>query len=330
MRALVFHPAAGRWELSELPDPSPGPDDLLVRVEAAGLNRADLLMREGTYVPSDAGWTVAPNRVGFEFAGRVEAVGVGVRGFTPGQLVMAQAGGACAELVTLDHRLALPVPPGFSMIEAAAAPSALLTEFDALVGLAALRPGERVLVTGAASGVGLVGVRLAKAWGASVVFATTRSPGKAALLRSQGADQVIITGEESIVAGVLGQAPSGFDVALDHVGGTAFTDLLGAAAVGARVVQIGRLAGRESVIDLETLAARRLHLIGTTFRGRTADELRTLTARLADALETSLGGTVRPVIDAVFPLADAESAASRLAAGPSGKIVLSLTKEVSP
>ncbi|QWF84367.1 zinc-binding dehydrogenase [Amycolatopsis sp. CA-230715] len=316
MHALVRHGDDPAWVRKEVADPVAGPSDVVIAVAAAGLNRADLLMRSGDYVPTGADWAVPLDRVGFEMAGRVVAVGPDVTGVREGDRVMAQTGGACAELVAVDHRLLLGVPDGLDWTGAAGLPSALLTEFDALA-TAELRDGERVVITGASSGVGLVGVQLARALGAGSVVATTRSAAKAPLLRELGADAVTPSLVDDVAAGTV-------DVALDHLGGTTLADLVALAAPGARIVQIGRLAGRNSTIDLEVLAAHRVRLIGTTFRGRSAAELHDLVARvralLPDLVERH---RVRAVVDSVFDLADAERAAARLDAPDlTGKVVL--------
>ncbi|RAJ71287.1 NADPH:quinone reductase-like Zn-dependent oxidoreductase [Streptomyces sp. Amel2xB2] len=321
MRALVTGGRGSPWTVAEVPAPAVAPDEVLVEVAAAGLNRADLLMREGSYVPSGADWNVPPERVGFEMAGRVRSAGARVTGFPPGRYVMAQTGGACAELVAVDHRLLLNVPASLTPASAAGLPSALLTEYDALTGAARLRPGERVLVTGGAGGVGHIGVQLARALGASTVVATSRSQAKTGFLREAGATHVVDTSATGI-ASALG--PDAFDVCLDHLGGAVLAELLGAAAPGARIVQIGRLAGDRARLDLELLAARRLRLIGTTFRGRTAGELHALVAHLRQDLPHLLGTHgVIPAVDSLFDLAEAERAADRLTSpGLMGKVVL--------
>lgn len=306
----VIRTAGQHWISRRLPADVPGRNEILIEVMAAGLNHADLLMRAGRYQPDDPSWTVAADRVGFECAGTVRRIGAGVDTVEVGQPVMAQVGGACAEFVAVDHRLVLPVQEHLSWPEAAALPSALMTEYDALVGLAQLSAGERVLITGGSTGVGLVGVQLAKAWGAEEIQATTRSPAKVDLLRSLGADRVVLPGDS------IGE----YDVALDHLGGEFLAELISAAAPLARVIQIGRLAGGRTDLDLETLASRRIRLLGTTFRGRTAAELHALVAAIRAA---DLGDEpIRPVIDSVFGFDDAENAADRLAAGPTGKVVI--------
>ncbi|MEU6763858.1 zinc-binding dehydrogenase [Streptomyces sp. NPDC046853] len=321
MRALLSGGPGPSWTVAEVPPPAIGPEEVLVEVEAAGLNHADLLMRDGAYVPSGADWNVPLDRVGFEMAGRVRAVGSRVTGIEPGRRVMAQTGGACAELVAVDHRLLLNTPESLTATTAAGLPSALLTEYDALTAAARFRPADRVLITGGASGVGHIGIQLARALGADTVVATTRSRAKTDLLHRLGATRVVDTSATDI-ASALG--PDAFDVCLDHLGGAVLADLIGAASPGARVVQIGRLAGARAVLDLELLAARRIQLIGTTFRGREADELHALHARLRKDLHGLLPThRVTPVIDTVFDLSEAGRAGERLADPTlTGKVIL--------
>ncbi|MBK1785962.1 zinc-binding dehydrogenase [Prauserella cavernicola] len=307
MRA-VLTVTGPRWEIARVPRPVPAPGEVLVRVRAAGLNRADALMREGGYVPDDAGWTVGADRVGFEFAGEVvEPTG----DWAAGDAVVGQAGGTCAEFVTLDHRLLLPRPAGWSWTEAAALPSALLTEYDALT-RGGFGEGDAVLVVGATSGVGLFAVGLAAHLGASRVTGTTRRPERAPAVLAAGADDVLVLPGDTTRAG--------FDVVLDHVGGDTLAAVLPLAAPRARVVQIGRLGGATTTLDLELLARNRLSLIGTTFRGRTLPEL----ARLADAVRPHLAELpVRPLVDSTFPLTEPEAAFARLSSPELfGKVVV--------
>jgi NADPH:quinone reductase len=318
VKAVRIRPGATgpRWEWTDDDAPAPADGEVLVSVTAAALNHADLLMRDGRYTPSDASWKVAADRVGFELAGTVVATGPTSGQIPLGTTVMAQAGGACAELVAVDAGLLLPCR-GLAARCAAALPSGLLTEFDALA-QAGFRPGDDVLITGAASGVGRIGVQLARVLGAGSVVATTRSSDSAAGLRRLGADRVIVTGRDPLAAA------SSCRVVLDHVGGGLLAEVVDAAPAGARIVQIGRLGGGTTTVDLERLAARRLTLIGTTFRDRGLDELRALTARLRDEprLRDRWGG-IEPTIDSTFALTDPEPAAGRLAdARHSGKVVL--------
>jgi NADPH:quinone reductase len=244
MRAVMTCRQAGsvRWRWTEVPQPALEPHDALIRVDAAALNRADALMRTGDYIPSDASWRVAGDRVGFELAGTVVDVGSAAGGVELGAAVMTQAGGACAELVAVDAGLLLPVR-GLAPVTAAALPSGLLTEFDAL-DQAGFVAGDDVLITGASSGVGGIGVQLARALGAGRVTATTRSATAAAELRRLGADLVIETNAESVAEGLARGGAVAARVVLDHVGGEILAQTLACAPPGARVVQIGRLGGR--------------------------------------------------------------------------------------
>ena len=183
------------------------------------------------------------------------------------------------------------VPDADDLVRAAGLPSGLLTEFDALR-QAGMRAGDHVLITGGSSGVGLIGVQLARAAGAASVVATTRSPDKAALLRSAGATRVVVTTGEPVREAELPAPP---DVVLDHLGGAGLADVLARCAPRARIVQIGRLAGARATLDLEVLAGRRLSLLGTTFRGRGADELFALVAELRDHLAGPRGSGLHAV-----------------------------------
>lgn len=325
MRAVVVTGDEPAWVLAQRPDPVCGPSDVLVDVRAAGLNRGDLLMRTGKYVPTSENWQVPYDRVGYDLAGVVRAVGDLVHGVRAGQAVMAMAGGACADLLTVDHRLLLAVPDGLNWVHAAALPSALATEYDALALRGRMRAGDVVLVLGGSTGIGLVGIQLARALGASLVLATTRAADKAPLLRELGADRVIDTTMESVAEAVHeATGGHGFDVGLDHLGGEAFEQSLRSAAPRARIVQIGRLAGGAVTVDLNALAGGRVEVIGTTFRGRRMTELDELTSELREkVLPLVAAGSVRPVIEAEYPASRAEDAAAHLRTrSTTGKLVL--------
>ncbi len=323
MKAVVTSSSrnGSRWRWSEVEEPTVGPSDVLVQVAAAALNHADALMRIGAYVPSDASWRVGRDRVGFELAGTVIAVGSQVTGVKPGERVMAQAGGACAQRVAVDAGLVLPLR-GLRLASAAALPSGLLTEHDALT-QAGFVAGEGVLITGASSGVGAIGVQLARALGAGTVVATARGD-RGADLDALGADLVIDSEAGSLRDALHAAGHPGCEVVLDHVGGALLAQIVDAAPARARIVQIGRLAGVDAKIDLERLAARRLTVIGTTFRGRTLTELRELTRRVRDEPRLrDRWGALEPRIDSTFALEQPEAAAARLCSGRhAGKIVL--------
>ncbi|MGW0580721.1 zinc-binding dehydrogenase, partial [Streptomyces sp. NPDC002920] len=234
--------------------------------------------------------------------------------------------GAFAPYALVDHRHVITVPESLSWTDAAALPVALATEHDALAqGGFGLK--QSVLVVGATSSVGLIGVQLAKALGASQVIATTTSDTKAGALKSVGADVVVNTASENLaetVAAAIGGA--GADLTLDHVGGQLFADTFLATRIGGTVVNVGRLAGPESTIDLNQLAFRRLRVIGTTFSVRTPDELADTCAALAtDVVPAVEEGQVRAVVDRVFAFDDAKAAADHMRSNTAvGKIVLEM------
>lgn len=307
------------WALRTLPDPQPAPSELLIRVMAVGLNRADLRFSRDHYGNTNG---VA----GGEMAGVVLAVGAECVGFSPGDRVMALAPGCFAELVALDHRLVLQVPQGMEWVEAAAIPAAYITAHDALMRLGGLRPGAAVLVQGATSSVGLAALQLARHFGAVCLLAVARSAAKLAVLQAHF--DVGLTADQSWPELVLdATSGNGVDLVFDLVGGEALHGNLACTALQGKIVAVGRLGGSQATLDLDLLAFRRISLIGTTFRSRTVEE-RVATVRRfeQEALPAITAGTVRPVIDAVYGVAGAEQARSRLEDGRHvGKIVLTFT-----
>lgn len=324
MRAVVVDPASGSVTVSERADPRPGPGQLLVRVRAAGLNRADLYARTGSYRVGDP--TVPPQAFvgGGELAGEVEAVGEGVTGWQPGQRVMAMGRG-WAELAVVDADVALPVPEGARWEEAGGTPVALLTAHDALRTNGRWAPGESLLIHAVTSGVGVMALRLAKVLGASPVLGTTRSPHKLAQLAELGLDVGIDLGTEELAEVVARHTDGrGVDVVMDNVGAPVLGPTIEAAAVLARIVQVGRLGGRHAEIDLDELARKRISLVGVTFRTRTAHERAEIVrACLADVGEALAAGRLRPLVHDVFPLSRVEAAMDALAGDRHvGKLVL--------
>lgn len=313
------------WERHEVDVPVPRPGQLLIRVRAAGLNRADLLMLHGTYNP---GGTRRPTfTAGLELSGEVAVIGDGVEGFAVGDRVMGTTLGAFAPFALVDHRHVVSVPAALAWTDAAALPVGLTTEHDALVTQGGFVPGQRVLVTGGSSGVGLVGVQLAKALGASIVIATTTSASKVEAVRTAGADHVVDTSRDSLGDAVVALTDgAGVDVALDHVGGPLVDELLAATRPLGTIVNIGRLGGASATIDLDKLAFRRLRLVGTTFSIRTAEERGQVAAALIpDVLPALADGRIRPIVDSVFGFEDAHPALDRLRSNDAiGKIVLEM------
>jgi NADPH:quinone reductase-like Zn-dependent oxidoreductase len=311
------------WVTNTVAVPVPPPGFLLVRVMAAGLNRADQYMLEGNYLASGGAFTA-----GLELAGEVVSVGENVDRFMPGERVMGVTLGSFAPFALVDARSVVAVPASLPWIDAGALPVGLSTEYDAVVTQAGLESGQSVLIVGGTTGVGLIGIQLAKALGASPVIATTTSGQKAIALTDAGADVVIDTTAQNLTEAVLAATDGrGADIVLDHIGGEHFADLPSATALQGTIVNIGRIAGPTATIDLDQLSFRRLRLIGTTFSARSADEIGEVYSTLArEALALVESGAVRPVIDSVHAFDAAADAAERLRSnGTAGKVVLDLS-----
>ena len=310
------------WVEASSAVPGPGPGQVRIRVEAASLNRVDLQMLEGSY--NNAVQGAGSYTAGRECAGIVDAVGDGVDPALLSSPVMAAAAGSFADHVLVDARNAMPVPAGLSWAEASSLPVGLGTEHDALV-QTGFKPGRSVLILGATSSIGLLGVQLAKAMGASGVIATTTSNSKAQVLYDLGADAVVNTRNPQITEKILELTEDGgVEIVLDHLGGEPLANTLPAMAIGGTLISIGRLAGRESTLSMDTVAFRRLRIIGTTFSVRNADERAVVYDRLrADVIEHISAGRVSTVIDRIVPFARAQEAADALRSGGAiGKIVL--------
>jgi putative PIG3 family NAD(P)H quinone oxidoreductase len=310
VHAVTIVDGSLRWQ--EHPDPAPGQGELLVAVRAAGLNSADMMQRAGLY-PAPPG---APADIpGLELAGEVVATGAGVERFAVGDAVMAVVGGGGqAELARLHERTALPVPRGVDWAAAGGFPEAFTTAHDALFTQCGLGLGEHVLVHGAAGGVGTAAVQLAIATGARVT-ATVRNPALRDAVAAFGA---------TVVAPDAFTDHGPFDVVLELVGAPNMAANLGALAVGGRIAVIGVGGGAAAEIDLLALMARRARIHGSTLRARPleqkADAARRVEAHVLPLLAT---GRVTVPVAATFPMAQAEEAYARFAAGGKlGKVVL--------
>jgi len=294
------------------PDPEPGAGELLVRVKAAGLNGADLLQRLGFYAAPPGS---PPDIPGMEFAGEVAATGKGVTRFAVGDRVMAiVGGGAQAELAVVHERIAMPVPDGIDWPAAGGFPEVFTTAHDALFTQCGLLMGERVLVHGAAGGVGTAGVQLGVAAGARVT-ATVRNES----LR----DDVAALG--ATVLGTDGWADEGpYDVILELVGGVNMSANLEALAIGGRITVIGVGAGATAELNLFTLMGRRGRIHGSTLRMRPLEE-KAMTARAVErhVLPLLEAKRIRVPVAATFPLEQVHDAYERFAAGGKfGKVVV--------
>jgi len=326
MKAVVITKPGGPevLELQDLAVPEPAAGEILVRVRAAGLNRADLLQRLGQY-PAPFG---APANVpGLEYAGEVAALGTGARAWKVGDRVMGLVpGGGCAELVTTHEALALRAPAGLSFEQAAAVPEVFITAYDALMRQMLLRAGERLLIHAVGSGVGTAALQLAGTIHART-FGTSRSAAKLEQARRLGLEVAIDTATEDFVQVVRSRTDGeGVDVVLDLVGGPALAGNIQVLARGGRMIVVGLTGGRSASIDLGAVLSKRLTIVGTVLRARTLDEKIAVTAGFAqDILPLLEAGLVRPVVDRVYPLADAAEAHRRLESNATfGKLVLTV------
>lgn len=311
MHAVVIDEGRLHWQ--ERGDPEAGDHELLVAVRAAGVNGADLAQLEGRY-PAPPGWP--PDIPGLEFAGEILSVGRRVTRFVPGDRVMALVGGgAQATLATVDEAHALAAPAGHSWPEAGGFMEAYATAYDALFSQARLTLGERVLVTGAAGGVGSAGVQLAALAGAHVV-ASVRRRDQHDLVAALGAAQVVEPDE------VGEHGP--YDVVLELVGAASLPSALQTLATTARVAIIGVGSGAEVDVDLLALMSRRARIFASTLRARDRDEKAALIAALGARVVPLLAdGRLRVPVSETFGLPEATPAYERFAAGGKlGKIVL--------
>ncbi|MDY7105920.1 MAG: zinc-binding dehydrogenase [Actinomycetota bacterium] len=298
--------------LVEQPAPEPADDEVVVRTRAVALNHADLAGADDGRV------------AGYELSGEVVAVGADVDPTLVGRRVMGTTPGAFARFATAHRRHVIAIPDEVSFEDAAALPTALLTEHGALT-TAGVGPGDTVLLTAATSGIGLIGVQLAKLAGCANVIATTRSEERRALLESVGATTVVVADGDDLADRVLDATGGrGVDVVLDHIGGAMVATCVAATRVGGVVVSVGRLAGEEGTVDLMTLAKREVLLRSVSY-GFTPPET---IGRLLDGLGPEIipavvDGRVRAVVDRVLPFDRADEAFEHLRSGrPDGKVVL--------
>lgn len=305
--------------LREVPPPRPEPDELLVRVWATGLNRADLLQRRGRY-PAPAG--ASADVPGLEFAGEVAEAGAEVRDWKPGDRVMAiVAGGAYAEYARMPAEHALTIPEGWTFDQAAAVPEAFVTAFDAMMLQGDLRAGHRVLVHAVGSSVGVAALQLAKAVGATVA-GTSRTAAKLEKAQALGLDQPILVRDRFEPDATL---ENWADLIVELVGGPYLAGDLRAVAPRGRILLIGLTAGPEATLDLGALLSQRASLVGTVLRSRSREEKTRLLAAFRErVLPLFARGKLRPVVDRVFPAADVVEAHRYLEANRNfGSVVLS-------
>ena len=301
--------------------PAPGDGDILIRVKAAGVNRPDVLQRQGAYPPPPG----ASDLPGLEVSGEIAALGDNAERWREGDTVAALTpGGGYAEYAVVHGSNALPVPRGFTFTEAAALPETCFTVWHNVFQRGGLREGETLLVHGGSSGVGTTAIQLAKAFGATVI-ATAGSDEKCAACSRLGADRAINYREEEFVAAVKDHTGgAGADVVLDMVGGEYIARNHEAAAVDGRIVQIGFLTGSRAEVDFSRLMIKRLTHTGSTLRPRTTEFKAGIAAELEEKVWPLLAERrIAPVMDMIFPLKEAWRAHERMEEGGHiGKIVL--------
>jgi len=326
MKAVRFTGKGGPEvvELGEVEAPRPSRGEVLVRVRAAAMNRADLLQRRGLYPPPPGFREDIP---GLELSGEVAELGPGVTGWKVGDRVMAIAAGeAQAELALVHERMLLRVPEGLSLEEAGAIPEAGMTAHDALFTIGGLRPGAAVLIHATGSGVATAALQIARAAGA-LTIGTSRTADKLERAKALGLDHGILVGKEEPrfaeeVRKLTGKR--GAAVILDFVGAPYAAENLASLAPGGRVVVIGTMAGPKATIDLGLLMRARGAIVGTVLRPRPLEEKIAATQAFGrDVLPLVAAGKVKPVVDAVLPAARAREAHERMERNDSfGKIVL--------
>jgi len=311
-------------EWTEVPDPEPGPGEVVIDVAASALNRADLLQRQGFYPPPPG----ASDIIGMECSGRIASVGAGVSSWEAGDEVCALlAGGGYAEKVAVPAGQLLPAPPGWSLTDSGGLPEVACTVWSNLVGQAGLRAGELVLIQGGTGGIGTHAIQVAAALGARVA-ATAGSPERLARCRELGAELAIDYHDKNI-ADQLREATDGrgADVILDNMGASALADNIDRLAPGGRLVIIGLQGGTKTELDINRLLRKRASVAATNLRGRPvdgADGKAAIVAEVRAGLWPLIeAGRVKPVVHATLPMDQAGEAHRLLdAGGVIGKLLL--------
>ncbi|KAK1180714.1 NAD(P)H-quinone oxidoreductase [Streptomyces sp. NBS 14/10] len=308
---------------AEVPDPVPGEGEVLVDIAAAGVNRADLLQRQGHYPPPPG----APDHPGLECSGRIAALGPGAGGWAVGDEVCALlAGGGYAEKVAVPAGQLLPVPPGLDLVTAAGLPEVAATVWSNVFMLAHLRPGETLLVHGGSSGIGTMAIQLAKAVGARVAV-TAGSAEKLAACRELGADVLIDYHEQDFVEEVrTATEGAGADVILDIVGAKYLSRNVAALATNGRLAIIGLQGGAKAELNLGALLAKRGAVMATSLRARPLAEKAAIVAAVREHVWPLVeSGRVRPIVDRTIPMREAAEAHRVLEqSGHIGKVLLTV------
>lgn len=331
MSALCGRAGSASFTVERVEVPIPGPGQVRIKVRAAAFNHVDQWVLAGTYRGAPGSPTDdRPYIAGIEYVGEVDALGPDVDGARVGDRVLTVLAkiGSFADYAVIDAANLVPLPAELGWTDAAALRVGLVIGRDALIERAGFEPGRSVLVLGGTSGMGSMTVQLAKAFGASLVLATTRSAAKKERLADLGVDVVIATDEDDLTQTVLdATGGDGVDIVIDYIGGTTLSDALAATRVRGTVVLIGSVSDRESTLSLGTIASRLLRIVGTAYDARTPAERRAIADRLPELLTLVLDGRVRPVVDSVhrFP-EECQQAFERLTSGDTvGKVILEMS-----
>lgn len=306
---------ASALQPTQIATPSPQAGEILIAVRAAGVNRPDVLQRQGAYPPPPG----APSTLGLEVAG--EVISPAGRWKVGDRVMALLGGGGYAQYAVVDARHALPIPAGLDFVQAAALPETVWTVFVNLFEHGALKAGETVMVHGATSGIGVAAIQMAKAAGAKVI-ATARGAAKAQAAREMGADLAIDTSQDSF--GAIAKEAGGADVILDMVGGSYFDQNMEALKYRGRIVYIASQGGGTIEVPVFKVMAKQAIITGSTLRPRSADEKARIAAQIEDLVLPWLEqGLVKAVVDKTFPLEEADKAHAYLEGGAHvGKVML--------
>ena len=325
MRAIAVNNPGQSYSLAlaEIARPRPAAGEVVIKVAAAGLNRADLAQAMGAYPPPPG----APSTLGLEVSGEIADVGAGVSEWKTGDKVCALlGGGGYAEYAAVSTKCVLPVPRGVGLIDAAALPEVYFTVWTNLIDTARLKAGESVLIHGGSSGIGTAAIQLCAARGHKV-FTTAGSAEKCAAITKLGATKAINYREQDFVEVVKAETGGkGVDVILDMVGGEYIQRNMSAAALWGRIVNIAYQSGMQATVNFAPLLMKRLSLLATTLRARSNEEKGAIRdALLREVWPLIDAGRIKPVVDRTFPLAEAGAAHARMAKSDHiGKILLTM------
>jgi NADPH:quinone reductase-like Zn-dependent oxidoreductase len=314
-------PSPNGVTIADVEQPKPKPTDILVKVKAIALNRADLGSARG-----DTSHGASAGRpVGSEFSGEVIEAGKDVRDFKVGDRVMCHSTGSHAEYAVADYGRAMKIPDGMNYETAATLPIGLNTLHQALITAGRMKAGETVMVQGASSGVGIIGLQIAKLMGAKFVVGTATNAERRARLKEFGADLAVSTNDADWPEQVLkATGGKGVNLTVDMLSGPVVSQTMQCTALLGRIVNIGRLAGMKAEFDFDLHARKRIDYIGVTFRTRTIEEVRDILVRMrTDLWDDVKAGRIKVPIDKTFPLDEAKAGHEHMRANKHfGKILL--------